>query len=92
MTRKTLRQAQVGQARHTSANVAANPAASAALTPAQQRVLTYSHAAPYIQTYFDIAFPTNVGQALDAAIANYFAGQGSAQSIITAVSQAKSQQ
>jgi raffinose/stachyose/melibiose transport system substrate-binding protein len=70
----------------------ANPAASAALTPAQQQVLTYSHAAPYIQTYFDIAFPTNVGQALDAAIANYFAGQGSAQSIITAVSQAKSQQ
>jgi len=70
----------------------ANPAASSALGPAQQQVLTYSHAAPYIQTYFDIAFPTNVGQALDAAIANFFAGQGSAQSIITAVSQAKAQQ
>jgi raffinose/stachyose/melibiose transport system substrate-binding protein len=69
----------------------ANPAASSALAPAQQQVLTYSHAAPYIQTYFDIAFPTNVGQALDAAIANFFAGQGSGQSIITAVSQAKSQ-
>jgi raffinose/stachyose/melibiose transport system substrate-binding protein len=69
----------------------ANPAASAALGSAQKQVLTYSHAAPYIQTYFDIAFPTNVGQALDAAIANFFAGQGSAQSIITAVSQAKSQ-
>ena len=70
----------------------ANPAASSALGSAQKQVLTYSHAAPYIQTYFDIAFPTNVGQALDAAIANFFAGQGSAQSIITAVSQAKSQQ
>lgn len=70
----------------------ANPAASSALAPAQKQVLTYSHASPYIQTYFDIAFPTNVGQALDAAIANFFAGQGSAQSIITAVSQAKSQQ
>jgi raffinose/stachyose/melibiose transport system substrate-binding protein len=69
----------------------ANPAASSALGPAQKQVLTYSHAAPYIQTYFDIAFPTNVGQALDAAIANFFAGQGSGQSIITAVSQAKSQ-
>jgi raffinose/stachyose/melibiose transport system substrate-binding protein len=69
----------------------ANPAASSALGSAQKQVLTYSHAAPYIQTYFDIAFPTNVGQALDAAIANFFAGQGSAQSIITAVSQAKSQ-
>jgi raffinose/stachyose/melibiose transport system substrate-binding protein len=69
----------------------ANPAASSALGSAQKQVLTYSHASPYIQTYFDIAFPTNVGQALDAAIANFFAGQGSAQSIITAVSQAKSQ-
>ena len=68
----------------------ANPAASSALTlPALKQVLTYNHSAPYIQTYFDIAFPTNVGQALDAAIATYFAGQGSAQSIITAVSQAK---
>lgn len=44
-----------------------------------------------MQTYFDIAFPTSVGQALDAAIATYFAGQGSAQSIVTAVSQAKNQ-
>jgi raffinose/stachyose/melibiose transport system substrate-binding protein len=71
----------------------ANPAARSALTmPALKQVLAYNHAAPYIQTYFDIAFPTNVGQALDAAIANYFAGQGSAQSIVTAVSQAKAQQ
>ena len=54
-----------------------------------QTVVSANHAAPYIQTYFDIAFPTSVGQALDTAIANYFAGQGNAQSIITAVSQAK---
>ncbi len=80
------------QAKVVGANVGlpANPAASSALTlPALKQVLTYNHAAPYIQTYFDIAFPTNVGQALDTAIANYFAGQGSAQSIISAVSQAK---
>jgi hypothetical protein len=32
-----------------------------------------------------------VGQALDAAIATYFAGQGSPQSVITAVSQARNQ-
>jgi len=68
----------------------ANPAAASALTlPALQQVLQVSHAAPYIQTYFDIAFPTSVGQALDAAIANFFAGQGTPQSIITAVTQAK---
>ena len=70
----------------------ANPAAASALSlPALKQVLAYNHAAPYVQTYFDIAFPTSVGQALDAAIATYFAGQGTPQSIITAVSQAKSQ-
>ncbi|MFI5064293.1 MAG: ABC transporter substrate-binding protein [Streptosporangiales bacterium] len=68
----------------------ANSAAASALTlPAMQTVVSANHAAPYIQTYFDIAFPTSVGQALDTAIANFFAGQGNAQSIITAVSQAK---
>jgi len=68
----------------------ANSTAASALTlPAMQTVVSANHAAPYIQTYFDIAFPTSVGQALDTAIANFFAGQGNAQSIITAVSQAK---
>ena len=70
----------------------ANPAAASALSmPALKQVLAYNHAAPYVQTYFDIAFPTSVGQALDAAIATYFAGQGTPQSIITTVSQAKNQ-
>ena len=68
----------------------ANPVAASALTlPAMQTVVSANHSAPYIQTYFDIAFPTSVGQALDTAVANYFAGQASAHSIITAVSQAK---
>ena len=70
----------------------ANPAAASALSlPALKQVQAYNHAAPYVQTYFDIAFPTSVGQALDAAIATYFAGQGTPQSIVTAVSQAKNQ-
>ena len=38
------------------------------------------------QEYFDIAFPTQVGQNLDNAVADYFAGQGSAQSVISSVS------
>ena len=50
--------------------------------------LQFSQKAPYIQTYFDIAFPTNVGQALDDAVANYFAGQGSPQSIVQSVTNA----
>ncbi len=72
-----------------STGLPANPAAAPALTlPALKNVLSYYKATPFLQTYFDIAFPTNVGQALDAAIADYFAGQGTPQSIIQAVAQA----
>jgi raffinose/stachyose/melibiose transport system substrate-binding protein len=72
-----------------STGLPANPAAASALTlPALKDVLSFYKATPFLQTYFDIAFPTNVGQALDAAIADYFAGQGTPQSIIQAVAQA----
>ena len=69
----------------------ANPSAAPALTDATLRqILSYSHASPYIQNYFDIAFPTNVGQAVDNAVANFFAGQGSPETIIQTVNQAAS--
>jgi raffinose/stachyose/melibiose transport system substrate-binding protein len=65
-----------------------NPAAAASLSsPALKQVVTYSQSAPYIQTYFDIAFPTSVGQALDSAVANYVAGQGTPQAVIQSVHQ-----
>ncbi|GAA2033739.1 extracellular solute-binding protein [Catenulispora yoronensis] len=68
-----------------------NPAAASSLTdPALQSAFQYSHSASYIQTYFDIAMPTNVGQALDSAVADFFAGKGSTQSIIDSVSKASS--
>jgi raffinose/stachyose/melibiose transport system substrate-binding protein len=68
-----------------------NPAAASALTnPNLQTAFQYSHSASYIQTYFDIAMPTNVGQALDSAVADFFAGKGSPQSIIDSVSQTAS--
>jgi raffinose/stachyose/melibiose transport system substrate-binding protein len=68
-----------------------NPAAASAITdPTLKQVLAYSHDTPYIQMYFDIAFPTDVGQALDDAVANYFAGQGTPRSIVTAVTNAAS--
>ncbi len=71
----------------------ANPAAASALTlPADKLILQTSQKAAYIQTYLDIAYPTNVGQALDNAVANFFAGQGSPQSIVTAIDQAASRQ
>jgi raffinose/stachyose/melibiose transport system substrate-binding protein len=65
----------------------ANSAASAALTdPTLRQILAYSKSSAYIQTYFDIAFPTNVGQAVDDAVANFFAGQGTPQTIVASTS------
>jgi raffinose/stachyose/melibiose transport system substrate-binding protein len=45
-----------------------------------------------MQTYLDIAYPTNVGQALDNAVADYFAGQGTPESIVSSIDQAAVQQ
>jgi raffinose/stachyose/melibiose transport system substrate-binding protein len=65
----------------------ANPAAASVLQgQGLKDALTANQAAAYIQTYFDIAFPTQVGQNLDNAVADFFAGQGSAQSVIGSVS------
>ncbi len=71
----------------------ANPAAAPALTlPSEKQILQLSQQAPYVQNYFDIAYPTNVGQALDNAVADFFAGQGSPATIVTAIDQAAAQQ
>jgi raffinose/stachyose/melibiose transport system substrate-binding protein len=67
----------------------ANPAASSAITtPGLKTAVAYEKKTPYLQTYFDVAFPVNVGTALDTSIANFFAGQGGPQGIAQAVSQA----
>ncbi|MEV6237577.1 extracellular solute-binding protein [Lentzea sp. NPDC051838] len=44
--------------------------------------------AKHLQFYFDIAMPTNVGQALNDAIANFFAGQGGPDTIVASVTKA----
>jgi raffinose/stachyose/melibiose transport system substrate-binding protein len=65
-----------------------NPDAASAITiPAVNDVLDYSRSASYIQTYFDIALPTSNGQALDDAVANFFAGKGSPDSIPKSVNE-----
>ena len=65
-----------------AASLPANPAAASAIKDATVKsVLDYSKNASFIQTYFDIALPTAPGQALDDAVANFFAGQGSADSV-----------
>ncbi|MGD0553977.1 MAG: extracellular solute-binding protein [Streptosporangiaceae bacterium] len=65
----------------------ANNAAAVVLTdPALKSVVQARASASYLQTYFDIALPTAQGQNLDSAIANFFAGQGTNQQIISSVS------
>jgi raffinose/stachyose/melibiose transport system substrate-binding protein len=65
----------------------ANSTAESVLTnPALKAVLQAHDTAPYVAEYFDIAFPTSPGAALDAALANFFAGKGSNQTIINSVS------
>jgi raffinose/stachyose/melibiose transport system substrate-binding protein len=71
------------------AGLPANPVAAKALkTETLKTVFAYGQKAPYLQMYFDKAFPTEVGAALDDAVANFFAGQGSPEGIVQAVNQA----
>ena len=44
--------------------------------------------APYVQLYLDIAFTTSVGQALDDAIANQFAGSATPEQVVKTISDA----
>jgi raffinose/stachyose/melibiose transport system substrate-binding protein len=63
-------------------------AAGALKDPTLRQVFDFSRKASYIQTYFDVALPTSVGQALDDAIANFVAGKGTAASVAQSVGQA----
>jgi raffinose/stachyose/melibiose transport system substrate-binding protein len=78
----------------TASLLPANAAASSAVTlPADLQELQYTKTAPYVQEYLDLAYPTSVGNALDAAVANFFAKPtASPSAIITAIDQAAAQQ
>ncbi|MCV2395011.1 extracellular solute-binding protein [Actinotalea sp. M2MS4P-6] len=61
-----------------------NPAATGAVSdPTLASLLAFRDAAPYVQLYFDTALGTNVGNAMNAAIVNVFAGQAAPDTIIT---------
>jgi len=65
----------------------ANSAAEAVLTNPALEAAAKAHAdAAYDAEYFDIAFPTDQGQALDNALADFFAGKGGNSTIINSVS------
>ena len=73
----------------------ANPAAASAVSlSADQSVLQASKASSFTQEYLDLAWPTNVGTALDAAVATFFAKPTTTptQSIVAAIDQAATQQ
>ncbi len=70
-----------------SIGLPANPAAESAITNPAVKAAAQAHDnAAYVAVYFDQALPTNPGLALDAAIANFFAGKGSNSDIINSVS------
>jgi len=76
-----------------TASLPANPAAISAIQdPTLKQVQTYLSSASYIQLYFDQALPTSVGNALNDAIANFFAGQGTPQDIVSAFTKAVANQ
>jgi raffinose/stachyose/melibiose transport system substrate-binding protein len=76
-----------------TATLPANPQAISAITdPTLKTVQQYLQSASYIQTYFDQALPTSVGSALNDAVANFFAGQGSPESIVQAFTKAVADQ
>ena len=71
-----------------SPGLPANSSAVGAITlPAEQTAAATDKAASYVATYFDTAMPTQPGQNLDNAVANYFASPSAtlANSIITSV-------
>ncbi|MFG2044205.1 ABC transporter substrate-binding protein [Dactylosporangium sp. NPDC048998] len=72
-----------------TATLPANPQAISAIQdPSLKTVQEALNSAPFIQVYFDQALPTSVGQALNDAIADFFAGKGSPQGIVDAFTKA----
>jgi raffinose/stachyose/melibiose transport system substrate-binding protein len=53
-----------------------------------QTVLKFRSASPFVQLYLDIAYSQAIGQALDDAIANQFAGQASPEEVVKHIADA----
>jgi raffinose/stachyose/melibiose transport system substrate-binding protein len=70
-----------------------NPAAAGGVKdPALAGVLKVRDAAPYVQLYFDTAFGTSVGGAMNDEIALLFAGKASPQAVVDATQEAADQE
>jgi raffinose/stachyose/melibiose transport system substrate-binding protein len=72
--------------------IPSNGAATSAITdPTLQKVLTYLQGVSYNQLYFDQALPTAVGNAVNDAVSNFFAGQGTSADIAASAGKAATQ-
>jgi raffinose/stachyose/melibiose transport system substrate-binding protein len=56
--------------------------------PNLKSLLAFRRTSPFIQTYLDVAYSTKVGQALDTATADEFAGQMTPQQVVKAIATA----
>jgi raffinose/stachyose/melibiose transport system substrate-binding protein len=73
--------------------VPTNPAAGSSVKdPALAGLLQVRDEAPYVQLYFDTAFGTSVGGAMNDEIALLFAGQAAPQDVVDATQQAADQE
>lgn len=77
----------------TGAGLPVTQGAEAGVTdPNMQTLLETRNEAGYVQLWLDVAYGPNVGGALNDAVANMFAGAGSAEDIVTAMNDAAAQQ
>ncbi|NQX13013.1 extracellular solute-binding protein [Microbacteriaceae bacterium VKM Ac-2855] len=67
---------------------ASQEAQSVVSDPALQDVLTAYNSAPYVSVWLDTLYGQSVGNALNVAVVDLFAGKGDAQSIVDAVNAA----
>jgi raffinose/stachyose/melibiose transport system substrate-binding protein len=67
---------------------ASQEAQSVVTDPALQEVLAAYNEAPYVVVWLDTLYGQNIGNALNVAVVDMFAGQGDAQGIVDAVNDA----
>jgi raffinose/stachyose/melibiose transport system substrate-binding protein len=85
----TTKDVQVQLIKALAVTLPSNPAANEAVTDASLKTaLSYLGQVSYNQLYFDQALPTAPGQALDSAVADFFAGKGTSASIAGSVASA----
>jgi raffinose/stachyose/melibiose transport system substrate-binding protein len=59
--------------------------------PNLRTILGYRSHSPFIQLYLDVTFGANIGNALNSAIADQFAGQASPQDVVDKIQAAAKQ-